>query len=467
MLDGFNKVDLCNVCLLKKFFEKKKSRFCEFTVGEKYMWRSESDTCFKIDDDTLYMYEIYDTNKISFYFPITDNIKKALDYLDNLCLANHFKLKFTCLEKNELDYLLKRYKHVKYYSNRDWSDYFYDANSLQTFAGKHLSSKRHNLNKFIKNNPNYVFHIANAEDIERIKAFYLFDKSQIAFDNKDEINEYDISLDLIKNFNKLNQICGYITIDNNVVAYSIGEVVGDVLFIHLEKALAKEEGCFQAIVNEFAKSFKDKIKFINREDDNGDPGLRESKIQYHPLEILEKCFFKVENNIDLIHHMPHIVIDNDIYLDDIKEKDKKEYYKLTVDDELNKYWGYDYRKDISEENVNEDNVFEMLINDKHNKDDFSFGVFKNNELVGEIVFHEIEMVNASEIGFRIIKEYQNKGIMSKAVKAAISFAFDYLHFDYLKVKCFKENIPSYKLIEKNNFKKIKEDETFDYFILNR
>lgn len=465
MLEGFHEINLENVCELSSFLYKKKSQMCEFTIGVKYMWRSYGHTCFKIVGNTLYMYEIFDNNKICFYYPITNDANSSLDYLDALCLKENMNLSFTCLEQSELEYLQKRYKHIKTYSCRDWEDYFYDAKSLQTFGGNHLSSKRHNLNKFKKNYPNYTFHIATANDINKIKKFYEYDKKLIDFDNKNEIEEYQISLDLIENFYKLNQICGYITVDDKIMAYSIGEKIGDTLFVHLEKALSSEIGCYQAIVYEFANYFGDSIKYINREDDNGDPGLRESKTQYHPIKLIKKNFLKVENSLDLVKTLPHIVINDDVYLDEIKEKDKDNYFKLTVDDELNKYWGYDYRVDIPQDIVNKDNVFEMLLKDRQEKNDFSFGIFNKLSLIGEVVFHEIQSDNTSEVGIRLFKEYQNKGIATSCLKQAINFAFKTLNYNNLKAKCYKNNVASMKVILNNGFQKTSEDNNFYYFEL--
>ena len=44
------------------------------------------------------------------------------------------------------------------------------------------------------------------------------------------------------------------------------------------------------LVSEFMKMFGDSkaIDFVNREDDNGDPGLRQSKMTYGPVALLAK-----------------------------------------------------------------------------------------------------------------------------------------------------------------------------------
>jgi hypothetical protein len=64
--------------------------------------------------------------------------------------------------------------------------------------------------------------------------------------------------------------------------------------VHIEKADMQYRGAYQVINNEFAKCFAlDGIEYINREEDDGDAGLRISKNSYHPCEVVDKYILVV------------------------------------------------------------------------------------------------------------------------------------------------------------------------------
>ena len=82
---------------------------------------------------------------------------------------------------------------------------------------------------------------------------------------------------------------GLIRTEGRIVAFSFGEIIGDTLFVHVEKALREVRGSYQMIVSELLSRFAtDGILYVNREEDVGDPGLRYSKESYHPKCLLEK-----------------------------------------------------------------------------------------------------------------------------------------------------------------------------------
>ena len=75
----------------------------------------------------------------------------------------------------------------------------------------------------------------------------------------------------------------------------MGEVIGETMFEHIEKADADYLGAHQMMVNAFVQTcVPEGVKYLNREDDAQDPGLRKSKQSYHPLFLTEKFDMKVE-----------------------------------------------------------------------------------------------------------------------------------------------------------------------------
>jgi hypothetical protein len=89
------------------------------------------------------------------------------------------------------------------------------------------------------------------------------------------------------------QLCGGIYyIDGRPVAYTLGEenAQGRSFVIHFEKALAPDRhpGIYQYINQVFAGILPETYETINREQDLGDPGLRQAKETYNPVGYVEK-----------------------------------------------------------------------------------------------------------------------------------------------------------------------------------
>ena len=58
--------------------------------------------------------------------------------------------------------------------------------------------------------------------------------------------------------------------------------------VHVEKADTNYEGIFSLINQEFALHIPEQYVYINREEDLGIPGLRQSKESYNPDHYVEK-----------------------------------------------------------------------------------------------------------------------------------------------------------------------------------
>ena len=58
--------------------------------------------------------------------------------------------------------------------------------------------------------------------------------------------------------------------------------------VHYEKADINIDGIYSAINQEFASHLPEQYIYLNREEDLGIPGLRQAKLSYHPVLLLEK-----------------------------------------------------------------------------------------------------------------------------------------------------------------------------------
>ena len=76
-----------------------------------------------------------------------------------------------------------------------------------------------------------------------------------------------------------------------IVAFAIGEIIGDTLYVHIEKMDHTVAGAGETINKMFASYMLDRnpgLRYINREEAVGDPGLRKAKESYHPAMVLAK-----------------------------------------------------------------------------------------------------------------------------------------------------------------------------------
>ncbi len=104
---------------------------------------------------------------------------------------------------------------------------------------------------------------------------------------------------------------------------------------------------------------------------------------------------------------------------------------------------------------------------KDKKEEYSFAVRQKGVMVGELVLHNFGYFGDLEMGFRFFKECQGKGYAIESASALRDYAFNELKAVKLKSRCFKQNIPSRKLIERLGLRLTGEDGTHYYFETKR
>ena len=72
-----------------------------------------------------------------------------------------------------------------------------------------------------------------------------------------------------------------------------GEILGDYYYSHIEKADKTYNGVYSKLVQLVSQDLQEKVKYMNREEDLNEPGLRRSKRGYKPIGYIEKNQVKI------------------------------------------------------------------------------------------------------------------------------------------------------------------------------
>ena len=95
--------------------------------------------------------------------------------------------------------------------------------------------------------------------------------------------------EVLANLDLLGVTGGCIEIEGKIEAFSLGELLNeDTVVIHIEKANAAFHGLYQVINQQFLANAWSQVRYVNREQDLGVPGLRRAKQSYHPHHMVEK-----------------------------------------------------------------------------------------------------------------------------------------------------------------------------------
>lgn len=451
-----------NVGWIKEFLEKSEVAFCDLSIGAKYMWRDEYIIEYAVVKETLILKEDGPDYKDCFYYPMGDNVDDALKCIEDYCRKKLIPFQFCCVDNERANLLKERYHDVYVYHEREWDDYIYEAEKFCTYSGKKFGGQRNHYNKFRKTYPNYKFNVVNKSDIPRITDFLTEygKRADLTEEAKDELSKV---LDYLGQSFDLGQVGGYIEVEGKIIALSIGEVVKDTLIVHVEKAFVEYSGAYPTMAHEFAKAFvTDGVKFINREEDCGDEGLRISKTQYHPIEIKAKNSVIVNTLFDKIEK-PFLLESERLTITDVLQQDRNDYYNLYTDQDLNVYWGYDYKEDLGDKKATPEYFLEFRKSMIDTKEEYSFAVKKDKKMIGELVLHNFGYYGDVEIGFRFFKQTQGNGYATESATKLIEYCFEKMGAKKVKSRCYKQNIRSKSLIERLGLIKIKEDTTHFYF----
>lgn len=288
----FRPVDAAAIPVINRFLHQFHSRSCDFSLGGIYMWIDYFNYEYCVAADTLFIKGLSedDSRMPSFSFPIGAlNTADAVNAVRRYCRSQGIAPLFSAVPEDNIG-ALQALGPCTVTELTDWADYIYRAEDLASLTGKAYNKKRNHVNRFMADNPDWSLEPLRGRTLEDTRRFF----AGLRADSYDLMAEYERSqcADILLHYDRYPFVGAALRgSGGRVVAFTVGEVIGDTLILHIEKMDHDVAGAGESINKLFAAEMLGRypgLKYINREDDAGDAGLRFAKQSYHPAALLKK-----------------------------------------------------------------------------------------------------------------------------------------------------------------------------------
>jgi uncharacterized protein len=172
---------------------------------------------------------------------------------------------------------------------RDHFDYVYRTEDLIQLLGNKYHAQRNHIHQFMRS---YTFSYESLQErhltacLDLVASWCALKRCAEDLSLKGEWEAVRASL---SNFQALNLQGGVILIDDQVAAFTLGELLNkETAVVHIEKANPMVQGLSAVVNQEFCRHSWSQVPFINREQDLGVPGLRMAKMSYRHHRLVEK-----------------------------------------------------------------------------------------------------------------------------------------------------------------------------------
>ena len=291
-----------NITALMPFFQNYACGICDNTVGAVFQWRNIYVSYYAIVEGMLCIRAGYGAYGECYTVPLGSGDFQAACAADERDAKERgIPLKYCVAPACALSSLKARYgSRMTAESIRDWADYLYEADAFLHYAGKVFHTQKNHVNRFYREHPDAQLVPVTDRASEQLCLAFLerFREKHPELSLLEE-NEWIGAKDLLQHRTMLSQTAACLVTGGEAVAMAIGERKDDTLFVHVEKAMPDVPGAYPAMAQAFVRCFGN-VRYVNREDDGGDPGLRYSKMNYRPIALREKYLVTVRDESSLI-----------------------------------------------------------------------------------------------------------------------------------------------------------------------
>ncbi|MDD7506460.1 MAG: phosphatidylglycerol lysyltransferase domain-containing protein [Clostridiales bacterium] len=276
----FKKIGYDDISRIDSFLRSCDYGLCDYTPLVLILWSDFYDYSYAVENGVLFIRQRR-AEKTEYLLPVTDETEGALKVLAEYCRRNGEDLNLVAVPEKYKERVERVLNRPLTDMGESDGDYVYAASDLVNLVGRKYNGQRNHLNRFKRDYPSAVFRRLKPEDKDALREFlaeyHVNDTSDTYLYDRKAVRTF------IENFDKFSFLCGAVFLDKKILAFSVGDVIGDTLFVHIEKCLRAYSGIGETINHDFVSEFVgDGVKYVNREEDMGDEGLRKAKLSYFP-----------------------------------------------------------------------------------------------------------------------------------------------------------------------------------------
>lgn len=286
---NFKPLTLQDIERVRPYFDKVESNTCDYSVGGMFMWRDYFKMEFAIEDGAFFSRLHTEALEPYYNLPVSEDIPASLKKLIESERKTGENIKFCTIPEYYLPLFSECCQLLSVTEQPEFFDYLYAAEDLTELKGRRFSGQRNQMSQFRRNVGDWDFVPIDENNIQRVTDFFLNFHEETAPEGSYEQEENAKVLEVLQNMDVYGMRGGYLTADGRIVGFCLGETIHDTLYMHIEKADRQYKGAYQMLVNQGALLLADEgVRYINREEAMGDPGLKTAKEAYHPIALLKK-----------------------------------------------------------------------------------------------------------------------------------------------------------------------------------
>ena len=276
---------------------------CEYNFDNIYLWsRAYPQKLARLGDRLLV--QIQGKLGVCYLYPAGSGpLGPALDALGQDAAAHGAPLTLVCVTAAQRQALEGQFPgRFSWQEDRDGWDYLYDVNRLADLPGKKLHAKRNHIHRLDEAYPGWTWSWLTRADVEPCRQMDRLWLQQAR--QREEVQGLSTldgenrALDLaLTHWQEVGLEGVVLRWQDQILGFSLGAPLTETIFdVHFERARADIQGAYPAVNRSFAQAVRQKyphIRYLDREDDMGLPGLRKAKLSYRP-DYLQVNFSAVE-----------------------------------------------------------------------------------------------------------------------------------------------------------------------------